>query len=91
MKQNPVSNDNPTTMTIPTYSEICLCDVCYLNVPKISWSHHLRTNLHKQLYSTQINDNLRCIRRAFRNRIETYLIRNRNTECLSYHSVSTIN
>jgi len=54
-------------------SEIRYFNVCNLNVPKISWSHHLRTNSHKQLSSAQISD-LRCIRNAFRNRIETYRI-----------------
>jgi len=83
MKHNPVSNDNPTTSNNSAISEIGFCDVCNLNIPKINWSHHLRTNIHKQLSSKQINDNLRCIRSAFRNRIETYLITNRNKECLN--------
>jgi len=82
MKHNLVSKDSPTTSNNPTNSEVGFCDVCYLNVPKINWSHHLRTNLHKKLSSTQINDDLRCIRSAFRNRIEKYLITNRNKECL---------
>jgi len=82
LKHNPVPNDNLTTSNNPTNSEIGFCDVCNLNVPTINWSHHLRTSLHKQLSSTQINDNLRCIRSAFRNRIETYLITNRYKECL---------
>jgi len=38
--------------------------------------------LHKQLSGTQISDNLRCIRSAFRNRIETYIITNDYKECL---------
>jgi len=82
MKHNPVSNDNPTTSNNPTNSEIGFWDVCNLNVPKINWSHHLRTNLHQQLSSTQINANLRCMQSAFRNRIEAYLIINCNKECL---------
>jgi len=63
-------------------SEIRYCDVCNLNVAKISWSHHLRINSHKQLSSAQISD-LRCIRSAFRNRIETYIITNPNKEFLN--------
>jgi len=59
-KHNPVSNDNPTASNNSTNSEIGFCYVCNLNVPKINWSHHSLTNLHKQLCSTQINDNLRC-------------------------------
>jgi len=68
------NNNNPWSSNNPVASEIRYCDVC--NVAKISWSHHLRTNLHKQLSGTQISDNLRCIRSAFRNRIETYIITN---------------
>jgi len=67
------NNNNPGPSNNPVASEIRYCDVCNLNVAKTSWSHHLRTNLHKQLSGAQISDNLRCIRSAFRNRIETYI------------------
>jgi len=76
------NNNNPGSSNNPIASEIRYCDVCNLNVAKISWSHHLRTNLHKQLSGTQISDKLRCIRCAFRNRIKTYIITNDNKECL---------
>jgi len=76
------NNNNPGSSNNPVASEIRYGDVCNLNVAKISWSHHLRINLHKQLSGTQISDNLRCIRSAFRNRIETYIITNPNKECL---------
>jgi len=77
------NNNNPgSSNTNSDASEIRYCDVSNLNVAKISWSHHLRTNLHKQLSGAQISDNLRCKRSAFRNRIETYIITNPNKECL---------
>nr|XP_032289060.1 uncharacterized protein LOC116649904 [Drosophila virilis] len=71
-------NINNTTVDNTRY-----CDLCDVYVATVKWSHHLRTNLHKQLSSVHINDNLRCIRSAFKNRIEAYVIENPNKYCLN--------
>lgn len=59
------------------------CDLCDVHVINSKWSSHLRTNLHKQLSAVYINDNLKCIRSAFKNRIEAYIIKNPNKDCLN--------
>lgn len=57
------------------------CDDCEKVISRKNWSYHKRTNVHKincSKRSGRDDDNLKCIKSSFSNRIVSYLIENEN-------------
>lgn len=52
------------------------CDACNIYIKHENYTHHLRTNSHKNCASKEISDNIKCVSSIFKNRISTYILKN---------------